>query len=270
MENLCAYNAPRFAYRVGGARWMIGQGCCNHWDCPRCGLIRARQEYGRIVVGLRVISKLAPIYFITLTCRGREMSKAEADENYMKWTNRFLTAARAKSKRAGQYWAYVQVTERQRRGHAHSHILTLFNPGDIVAGEKKRWRIDNAGIRRWEVVRAETSAWVQREVVRSGLGSQYDISTVDTVEGASRYVAKYLFKPSIFENIWPKSWKRVRYSQSFPKLPEFDKDVIVLVAITDWQELARRAVVVTTTTLDDFDYVSYALARSDCVVRFAA
>jgi len=232
-------------------------------------MVRAKQEYGRIVAGCRALSKLAPITFITLTCRGREMSKKEADENYMKWTNRFLTAARAKSKRAGQLWAYVQVTERQKRGHAHSHILTMFNPGDVIAGEKKRWTLNNQGVRRWEMVKAETSAWIADEVVRCGLGSQYDFSTVDTVEGASRYVAKYLFKPSIFENIWPKHWKRVRYSQSFPKMPDFDKEVIVLVALADWQELARRAVIVSVQSDDDYEYVAYALLRSDCIVEHA-
>lgn len=198
------------------------------------------------------------------------MSKQEADASYMKWTNRFLTAARTKAKRANQTWTYVQVTERQKRGHAHSHILTLFNPGDIVAGEKKTWRQDNAGVRHWEMVKAETSEWIAQQVVRSGLGEQYDISTVDTVEGASRYVAKYLFKPTIFENVWPKHWKRVRYAHSFPKLPAFEKDVIVLVAPADWQRLASEAVVVTCTNLDDFDYVSYALYKSDTVVNLAA
>jgi len=270
MENLCDYNAPKYAYRVGGKRWMIAQGCCNHWDCKRCGLIRARQEYGRIVAGCREIAHIAPIIFITLTCRGKEMSKAEADENYMKWTNRLLTAARVKAKRAGQFWTYVQVTERQKRGHAHSHILTLFNPGDIVAGEKKTWRLDNQGVRRWEMVKAETSEWLGNQVVRSGLGEQYDISTVDTAEGASRYVAKYLFKPSIFENIWPKHWKRVRYAHSFPKLPAFEKDVIVLLALADWEQLARQAVIVTCTNLDDFEYVTYALYKSDTIVQMAA
>ena len=84
---------------------------------------------------------------------------------------------------------------------------------------------------------------------------------------ASRYVAKYLFKPSIFTADWPAGWKRIRYSQSFPKAPERETTAIVLLNQGDWYKLAERAVVVTVATLDDYEEVRNRLHFHDTIVR---
>ncbi len=240
-ESECIYHAPFFAYPMDGRTYSLVQGNCHHWDCPRCGMNRARAEYGRIVSGCREIAAVHQISFVTLTCRGRELSKQDADANYMRWTNRFLTAARARSKRRNEEWIYVQVTERQKRGHPHSHILTTFNPGDIIQASKKRWQKDRNGNRVYSTAATLASDWIAREVVSCGLGDQYDISFVETVEGASRYVAKYLFKDTMFNTTWPKGWKRVRYSHSFPKFPQRQTDALVLIRAADWYNLAVEA-----------------------------
>lgn len=241
VEAKCQYRAPHFAYQVTGRTYALVQGCCNHWDCVRCGLMRARAEYGRIVGGCRQIASSHAISFITVTCRGKDLSRQEADDGYALWTNRFLTAARARAKRKGQDWYYVQVTERQKRGHPHSHILSAFDPGDIEQVFKTRWTTGKMGERVYETTNALSSRWIAKEVVSCGLGKEYDISFVETVEGASRYVAKYLFKESIFRGDWPKSWKRVRYSHSFPKLPKRTTNAIVLVRARDWYDVAVEA-----------------------------
>ena len=99
----CEYGAPIIAYRIkSSAVWHLYQTCCNHWECARCGETRAKQEYGRIVNGMRELHEThGEIYFITVTCKGRKMSLAESESSYMKWTNRLLTNWRKHAKKNG-------------------------------------------------------------------------------------------------------------------------------------------------------------------------
>jgi len=221
---ICPFGAPFAAVIVGG-KGRIFQTCCNHWECPCCGEVRARQEYARIVHGCEVLSVDHALYFWTLTCRGKEISLQEAEENYYAWTNRLLTNARAKARRGGFYWAYVQVTERQKktRRHPHSHIITTFLPED--SAETK----DQAGHSSY------VSRWFSSANSSAGMGSQHRISKVASASAVSRYVAKYMFKETMRETFPPK-WKRVRYSENFPKLPVNVPDLmIVLKSVTDWR-----------------------------------
>ena len=263
----CTYGAPYFGYQIIGKTWGVVQGCCNHWDCPKCGIKRAKQEYGRIVEGARHLAKENDLYFITLTCRGKELTLHEAQTHYLEWTNRFLDAARLKAKRDNQSWAYVQVTERQRRGHPHSHILTTFNPKDIKPGHTAKYTTDNQGKKQKHLVERLRSAWIQKQVVRSGLGSEYDISRVQTVEGCSRYVAKYMFKDTMFGTHWPKSWHRVRYSQSWPKLAERSTNAVPLLSREDWANLAKLALVVRVEDNSDLAGVYWSLRGHDVIIR---
>jgi hypothetical protein len=240
----CINNAPLFAYAKTGKTYNVVQGCCNSWNCPRCGIQRAKEEYGRIIEGCRILSQSDELWFITITCRGREMSVKDAEDGYSKWTHKLLESWRMAAKRAGKKWAYVQVTERQKRGHPHSHILTTFFPDDITQGSREKWTIDNQGRRKVENVSCLRSQYIADGVLRVGLGAEYDISKCRTVEGVARYVAKYLFKDSIFDTVWPKGWKRVRYSESFPKLPSVKTDAFTLIGKDDWKRLARVAVFV--------------------------
>lgn len=244
-EVFCAYHAPYFAYQKEGKFYGVVQGCCNHWDCPRCGILRAKMEYGRIVVGIEELAKTHLILFLTLTCRGKEVTVAQAYAGYLEWTNRFITSARSKAKRENQDWYYAQVTEAQKRGHPHSHILTTFDPGDLANGFKDNWKSVNGRIENVpkSCLRSE---WIHTQCVRSGLGDQYDVSLVETPAAASRYVAKYMFKPSMMDAQYPKGWKRVRYSQTFPQLPDRKTDAFVLLSRNDWQKLARLASVIAT------------------------
>lgn len=262
----CIYHAPFFAYNKHDRTWAITQGCCNHWDCPRCGKQRAKEEYGRIIEGIRKLAEENQIWFITITCRGKEMLKHESEQNYGKWTNTLLDAWRLQSKRLGVAWAYVQVTERQTRGHPHSHILTTFCPSDVVSHDWKWQRVTVAGLGKMAWVQAHRSKYIQQSVVRSGLGEQYDITPAGKVEAVSRYVAKYLFKDNIFNDVWPKGWKRVRYSQSFPKLERKETGAFVLMKREDWQKLAEKAVFVTCKTATELEEAKFWLKTSDVVL----
>lgn len=241
---VCINNAPFVAFQIDEAtrRWGVVQGNCNSWTCPRCGEMRAKAEYGRIVEGARQLhEEYGQLLFVTLTCRGADMPLADAQRDYLKWTNRLLTAARTRAKRAGQPWHYAQVTERQKRGHPHSHILTTWDPGDLYEGYVMKW---NKQARRMEPEPALRSDWLQKASVRAGLGEQYDVSVVKDPEAASRYVAKYMFKESMFADHWPKNWKRVRYSQNWPRLEHERGPAMALLSRQDWLRLASEAALV--------------------------
>jgi len=223
---VCPFGAPFIALVIEGAPF-IRQSCCNHWECPVCGETRAKQEYRRIVHGCETLAVKHKLYFWTLTCRGKEISLEDAERNYYAWTNVLLTNARTKAQRDKKFWAYVQVTERQKktRRHPHSHIITTFLPADSVVTS------DAAG--RGSVA----SLWFTRANHSAGLGAQHRISEVASAEAVSRYVAKYMFKETMTETFPPK-WKRVRYSQNFPKLPLLTPDfALVLHSPPDWRKI---------------------------------
>lgn len=267
IEPYCDYNAPFFAYKVEGRRYGVTQGCCNHWDCPRCGQMRARREYGRMVEGIRKLSHHNTLFFITITCKGKEISYEQAEAGYLGWTNRFLDACRQRCKRSRGEWSYVQVTERQKRGHPHSHIITTFCPMDLQAGLKQTQKIGSDGQMDNIEVSCIRSPWLAGQVVKAGLGEQYDISFIESAEGASRYVAKYLFKQSMFETNWPKGWRRVRYSQSFPKLAHKTTECFVLMYKEDWCKLAHSAVVVNVSDANILADVRWNLKNHDVIVK---
>ena len=223
----CAFGAPLVALRFG-SKATIGQACCNHWECPCCGLIRAKQEYHKIAWGSEVLADNHQLYFWTITCRGRELSIEDAEKNYYAWTNVLLTNARTYAKRKGHYWAYAQVTERQHktRNHPHSHIITTFCPDDAI---KTRDEVGRDSV---------ASQWFTRANSSAGLGSQHRISIVENAAAVGRYVAKYLFKDTMRDS-WPKSWKRIRYSQNWPKPPQKQADfVAVLTDKNAWNSVA--------------------------------
>lgn len=263
----CLNNAPYFAYKIDGKKWGVVQGCCNDWNCPRCGQQRAREEYGRIVSGAREIGKKNPLTMFTITCRGREMSYEEAENGYLVWTNKLLTRLRVSLKRSGKVWAYASVTERQERKHPHSHYLTTYRPEDAIFVKKGCPKFYyTQGI--FQPAKHDTlqSESAERACWESGLGWQYDISDLGSIEGASRYVAKYLFKATIFSTVWPKGWRRVRYSQNWPKLPDVKGEAVILLSKFDWYRLSRLAAIIITKDDGAKKHAERNLSGSDTIV----
>src|ERR1044071_6665947 len=259
----CIYNSPYMAYQREGKSYAIIQGNCHHWDCPRCGIGRAKTEYWRIVNGCAEIIKQGhTLQFITITTRGSGLHVEEAERNYLLWTNRLLTNMRTQTARDGGFWCYVQVTERQNRRPPHSHILTTYNPHDAVKGVKKGWHTDSSGNKSYEKQEILTSERLQKATVSAGLGEQYDYSVVRDEAAVARYVGKYLFKQSLL-TVWPKGWKRVRYSQNWPKEAFEKSDAFVLLSWKDWEELSKKAVTVSCHGEDVYDYASWKLRESD-------
>jgi len=216
-EKRCEYLAPYICFQNQQTHiWQLIQACCNHWDCPRCGEMRAKEEYARIVEGARAIDLQGhQLYFWTLTCRGKEITSAEAEAGYLKWTHRLLRTATDKARRAAEFWCYVQVTERQKRGHPHSHLISTYCPSDVIPYAKGDL-LPNGRKARHACLWSE---WFRAANVRAGLGVECDLSAVKSAEAVGRYVAKYMFKATAVDR-WPPGWKRVRYSQNWPQLPD--------------------------------------------------
>jgi len=195
------------------------------------------------------------------------MSRVDAINGYLEWTNKLLTCWRTHATRHHQKWCYAAVTEHQKRGHPHSHILTTWQPPDVQEGLRSNWITAADGSKVHEETKAIRSNYVHESCVRAGLGSQYDISRVKSSEAASRYVAKYLFKNTIFTERWPRGWKRVRYSQNFPKLSDMKTDAFVLMTREDWQKLGKLASVISVEDYVVGEIVSHHIPNTNVILR---
>lgn len=227
----CDNGAPFIFFVDNTGRPRVVQGCCNNWLCRRCGQIRARHEYGRIVNGAQKLADAGhELYFWTLTCRGKDMPLADAMAHYLKWTNKLLTYARRDCKKQEGLWSYVQVTERQKRQHPHSHLIVTFVHND----SRPTIRMKNGKQR--EVLESARFSQIN---ARSGLGPQYEITVIKNPAAVAVYVSKYLFKESVSTE-WPKGWRRVRYSQSWPKLEQAKAEVAwPLLKLYDWRRMSQ-------------------------------
>lgn len=269
----CDYKAPLIAVRnteAGGSkRFKIIQSNCHHWDCRRCGVMLARLHYGHIVYGAKKAANKNTMYFFTITSKGSDISMTDAQENYYMYTNRLLSSMRYQAKKSSSAWKYVQITERQKRGHPHSHFITTFVSNDMEI--RRRWKYqtvkDKKKRKYYDTLRSD---WVETACQRAGLGTQYYIDEIKEPEAMASYIAKYLFKTSALEQ-WPDKWKRVRYSRSWDKIPLEDKgDALALLTSNDWQELSHKAVVVTVEygCEDIFERTWLGLYGSDVLINY--
>lgn len=221
----CDYGAPYIAFIKDG-KCAIQQACCNHWNCRRCTLIMAAQVRRRAVLGSEMFAaKGVGLYFWTFTLRGLDLELATADEHYYEWTNKALSRLRAAARKDGAIWAYVQITERQKRGAAHSHFIHTFRPRDAVNGGKRHGHQRLASLS------------FLRAVVDAGLGPQCDITVIDEPGAVASYISGYLNKHAV-KDWFPPKWKRVRWSREWPDLPPEDLEYAKpLMKKNDWTEL---------------------------------
>lgn len=247
----CVNNAPFICFVDGNNMAHLVQGCCNSWTCPRCGQTRAKQEYWRMVNGAAELEASGhKLYMHTLTCLGAELSLAEAEATYGSRTNHFITNCRDRSKAQGSHWTYCQVTERQKRGHPHSHLMSTFLPADAVLKTVRKWSKNRKPVDR-EVY---TSDWYAKRLKTAKLGEQYEITEIRSAKAVATYLGKYLFKDAMFTE-WSKGWRRVRYAQSWPEGDERGKAQIAFAIIRreDWRkvdELERTVYADTLETLE--------------------
>ena len=233
----CENDAPHIAVLREG-KWTVYQGCCNSWECERCGFIRARNEYHRLRYGCQNLwDKSVQLWMITLTSPGQGTDIEAAEQNWYNGTMKTLNALRNQYKRGGgENWYYACVTERQKRGHPHAHYIITAVPKDLA------WAAPGATLRdgRMNHQASLQSDWLVDRLDVNRMGTVYDIQPIDDAAKVSAYVSKYLFK-SLLQEKWPKGWRRVRYSRNWVKAgyPKAEQ-AIALLGAKQWDELGRQ------------------------------
>lgn len=162
---------------------------CKLWACPVCAQINRARWCARTWLGARALQAAgAHLSFVTLTSHERLDASATLAIFKYAWP-----ALRKRISRSVGHWDYILVPEKHGDGRLHAHLV-------CTAHLCKRWYKDNA-----------------REC---GLGYQADAQQLETAEYAAAYVGKYLSKEmGQSEDPWPRGFRRVRCSQSWPPLP---------------------------------------------------
>lgn len=262
LKTPCINHAPFIAIPPkDGQPARVFSGTCNNWNCPRCGVLRAQEEYARICEGVKdLMADGHRLYMVTITCRGDQTVK-QAEDAYLDATNRFVTVWRKRAKAENRMWAYVAVTERQKRGHPHSHMIATYLPPDafFIHDDYQRYVREVARLNRQLPLNMRFSPrkpnkikdyemfsyWLSMRAFMSGLGVQISIGRVQSPKAVVLYLAKYLFK-SAQQTEWPKGWRRVRYSRSWSKLErENDTEAFPLLSREDWNRLSTYRDIVT-------------------------
>ena len=232
-EIACKNNAPHIVVKTP-AGWRVYQGCCNSWNCPRCGLIRARKERDDIAMGAQKwIDQGYQLYLMTLTCPGEGYTVEEGEREWYVNSTKFLNAVRNRIKRSGGAWSYACVTERQKRGHPHAHYIVISLPPD-ASPYKHGEVLPDGRIADGDIL---WSQFISDQTVRSGLGWVYDVREIDHAGAVISYVTKYLFK-SLMVQSFPKGWRRVRYARNWPRRPKQQAgEGFPLLRRSDWKKL---------------------------------
>ena len=167
---------------------------CKRWQCPKCGLDKVRQTMARIDAG----SRQGHVRFFTLTSPGDEDAATSWEELPGRW-KRF----RQRLERRFGKFEYLAVSEEQKRGHAHLHVLYR---GTYIPQR---------------VLKAMAAA--------SGFGYIADIR--DSNRNLARYMTKYLTKElqagrrrndGTVSQPLPRYFRRVRMSRNWcpPYVPQ--------------------------------------------------
>lgn len=169
---------------------------CKQWDCPHCADLKAGKWRYVATYGVdQLMASGLPIDFVTITSH-EKLSPAAA----IKVLAKAWPKLNERIRKTGQIKQYFCITERQRNGKVHLHMI-------VTARLSKKWWKDNA-----------------REC---GFGYQSDVRQVQKVGGVTKYVTKYLTKAAT-ETAWPARFRRVRTSRGWPDLPDLPPS-------EDWQ-----------------------------------
>lgn len=145
---------------ISGRKARVSALRCRRWSCPQCA---PRLRRKMIALALAGFESGERVRMMTLTSPGDEDYEYSYDQLRPRW-KRLREMLRRRFPRIRL--DYFAVIERQRRGHAHLHVL--FRGGYIP------------------------QRWLKHAAVQAGFGSIVDVREVG--KAAGRYVAKYLGK----------------------------------------------------------------------------
>jgi hypothetical protein len=166
---------------------------CKRWSCPICAPINALREAIKTANGVNKLRESGLVSkFATVTQPGSikspEFAYSIIDNQWDKFRNRWQYWAK-KVGLPNMYAAFVEGQSR-RSDMPHFHIIGTSLPGSEAM---KKW------------------------AVKSGFGFEADVQDIQPNSGIAWYVSKYSTKGSDAQYI-PKGFRRVRYSQDWPKM----------------------------------------------------
>lgn len=162
---------------------------CKKWSCPACAEFNKWRWGKRATYGaLELLEADTPLSFLTLTSNGAVWSV----ERTILVFSRAWPALRKRATVAGGKFDYFIVPEKHKDGRLHLHGMVS------LALSTRWWKDKAAGV---------------------GLGYHADEKPVRDALDVSRYVIKHLDKQMQTEG-WPKGFRRIRTSRSWPKEPE--------------------------------------------------
>lgn len=164
---------------------------CHQWNCPVCGEKNAYKARLRALTGYETLSATGRKFdFLTLTPHEKLTAAGSIPVMAKAWVK-----LNRRIKHAAGHHDYFLVPELHQSGKLHFHAL-------VSAQLKKKWWKDNG--------RA------------CGMGYQNDLQEVNEIGGVGGYLTKYLAKMLQNSN-FPKGFRRIRASQSWPALSALNK-----------------------------------------------
>jgi len=179
---------------------------CGLWSCPQCAIHNRRRWLHTIMFGIETYKKFGESWsFATLTANRwrRGFSKSRED-----WARHWPKLhKRIRRYLDGKELHYVMLPELHSDGTMHMHSLW----SAVFEGKKVARKKDGTTYYR--------SKWLADNGAESGLGYVHDNRPLKNTISAAAYVTKYITK-SIEYSDWPRSLRRVRTSQHWPKHDE--------------------------------------------------
>lgn len=160
---------------------------CKSWSCPACAEVNKSLWAIRAYQGARAImDEGQTLYFLTLTSH----EKLTANQALWVWPKAWAKLRDRMKYAAGGVFHYIMIPEKHESGKLHVHA------------------IESAGL---------GNTWVKKNARKSGMGYIDEEKRLRTPTGAAWYTTKYLTKSLEF-NAWPAGFRRIRTSQSWPKM----------------------------------------------------
>lgn len=181
-------NRPYMTAEHTSGKFIIFQPRCKMWSCPACAIINRDNWSFRAKDAARILIENGyHLHFLTLT------SHPKLDAKQSEWV--FTRAWKKLSERArydtDRKFIYLMIPERHKSGKLHTHAIE-------TSGLGMQW---------WKDSSAEC-----------GLGYMAEEKQIQDVDNTVAYVIKYLNKGmGTAGKQWPKGFRRVRTSQSWPK-----------------------------------------------------
>lgn len=190
---------------------------CGQWSCEQCAKKLAGKWAWR--TRLEVATWKRPGYMLTLTVRGYIKDVEYAYKMLPKWFDTFRKTMQRNTHGKWFYIAFVEGQYKTRDGMPHFHIISRKKPEireHVMDG--KKWAKNEDGTYKYRIVRFKDLAW------RCGFGFEADLQTVSDSK-AAYYVSKYASK---IDPLTPKGFRRVRTSEGWHELPEFEGEGLII------------------------------------------